>query len=143
MITVTQLKEASDTQFEDLNRLSQSLHEDGRQGSKEEIDVILANPSIALIVAKDGEHIIGMGTLYMLPKIGRLSSYIEDVIVDETYRGQGLGEKIVLELIEVARTRGAHSITLTSRPEREAAHKLYIKLGFKKRDTTVFRLPLS
>lgn len=143
MITVTQLKESSGAQFEDLYRLSQVLHEDGRQGSKEEVDAILADPSIVLIVAKDGERIIGMGTLYMVPKVGRLSSYIEEVVVDETYRGQGLGEKIVLELIQNARSRGAHSITLTSRPEREAAHKLYMKLGFKKRDTTVFRLPLS
>ncbi len=142
MITVTQLKKASSENIRELEALAGALHEDERKSSQGEVDALIENPQAILIVAKDGERIIGMGALYLNQKIGKLASYIEDVIVDDAYRGQGLGVRIVHALIDGAREKGALSISLTSRPERVAAHALYEKFGFKKRETNVFRLIL-
>lgn len=142
MITVSQLTKTSQENVKELELLSSMLHGDERYSSSDEITDILLNPSIVFIVAKDEERIIGMGSLYFHQKVGKLASYIEDVVVDDAYRGQGLGAKIVQTLIDAGRERGALSITLTSRPERVPAHKLYEKLGFKKYDTNVFRLIL-
>lgn len=142
MITVNQLTEVSEQNIQELELLSGMLHGDERRSSSEEIESILLNPSIIFVVAKDSGRIIGMGALYIHQKIGKVGSYIEDVIVDSAYRGQGLGKKIVQALIDGARERGVVSISLTSRPERIAAHTLYEKLGFKKYDTNVFRITL-
>lgn len=142
MIHITRLEKISNENVNELEALARALHEDERKSSAKEIEGLIASPSAVLIVAKDDDCIVGMGTLYLNQKIGKLSSYIEDVIVDGAYRGKGIGGKIVEALIDEARARHAGSITLTSRAERAAAHGLYEKLGFKKRDTNVFRLAL-
>lgn len=142
MITVNQLTEVSEQNIQELELLSAMLHGDGRRSSSEEIGSILLNSSIIFVVAKDSDRIVGMAALYIHQKVGKIGSYIEDVVVDSAYRGQGLGKKIVQALIDEARERGVVSIALTSRPERVAAHTLYEKLGFKKYDTTVFRITL-
>jgi len=142
MIHILLLEKASAENVKELEALARALHEDERVSSQKEVDELIRDPHAVLIVAKDDDRIIGMGTLYLNQKIGKLSSYIEDVIVDSAYRGQGIGSKIVDALIEAAREKNALSITLTSRSERAAAHALYEKHGFKKRDTNVFRLTL-
>jgi ribosomal protein S18 acetylase RimI-like enzyme len=105
-----------------------------------ELKDLILDADVDLFVARDDERIVGMGALYFIRKIGKCNAYIEDVIVDEAYRGQGLGEKLVRALIETAKQKGVRSITLTSRSERVAAHKLYEKLGFKTKETNVFQL---
>lgn len=142
MINVNQLTEVSEQNIQELELLSGMLHGDERKSSADEIARILGNPSVIFVVAKDSERIIGMGALYIHQKVGKIGSYIEDVIVDSVYRGKGLGKEIVQALIDGARERGVVSISLTSRPERIAAHTLYEKLGFKKYDTNVFRITL-
>ena len=64
------------------------------------------------------------------------------MIVSEEYRGQGLGEKIMRKVVTIARTKKLTSLKLTSRPSRVAAHRLYEKLGFEKKETEVFGLKL-
>ena len=64
---------------------------------------------------------------------------IEDVVVDEALRGRGIGEALSREALKVARENGARTVDLTSRPSREAANRLYQRIGFKLRDTNVYR----
>ncbi|MES2135120.1 MAG: GNAT family N-acetyltransferase [Patescibacteria group bacterium] len=142
MITVGQLKEVSIENCKELELLASALHVSERKTSPKEIDAILKNPYIIFVVAKDDSRIIGMGALYLNQKIGKLAGYIDDVIVDATYRGQGLGEKIVQAIITSAREHHVPSITLTSSSKRTAAHRLYEKLGFKKYETNVFKISL-
>ena len=78
--------------------------------------------------------------IYSVP--ARKKSRIEDVVVDEKYRGRGIATKLVNYAIEKAKNNGVISLDLTSRPERENASKLYLKLGFKKRNTNVYRIKL-
>jgi ribosomal protein S18 acetylase RimI-like enzyme len=64
---------------------------------------------------------------------------IEDVVVDGAARGQGVGEALVRAAIDVAAAAGARTVDLTSRPEREDANRLYLRLGFERRATNVYR----
>lgn len=142
MITISQLTEATPTSVEELEVLGRALHEDERTFSAEQLDEILHNNTAIMMVAKDGEKIIGMATLYVIPKVGSRNGLLEDVVVDAAYRGQGLGEKLVSSVIETGRERKLKSIFLTSRAVRVAAHKLYEKLGFEIKETDVFKLSL-
>lgn len=140
-MSIERLTKATQAALDDINRVNGQLHE-GRVGTLEELQTILANKDNTMVVAKDGDKIIGIATLYIFPKIGKRGAYIEDVVVDSAYRGQGLGEKIVREVIAVAREKKADSVYLTSRPIHAAAHKLYAKVGFETKDTTVFTMKL-
>jgi len=68
-----------------------------------------------------------------------LRAWIEDVVVDESARGAGAGEALVLTAISRADAAGARTVDLTSRPSREAANRLYLRLGFEARTTNVYR----
>lgn len=142
MTDVSILNSSTDTAARELAALGSTLHEDSRSMTLQALDEIVNDKNIALAVVKDANRIVGMGTLYIIPKIGKKNAYLEDIIVDEAYRGQGLGGKLTTLLIESARARGVGSITLTSRDIRVAAHKLYTKLGFKIVETNVFKLKL-
>jgi len=85
---------------------------------------------------RDGERIIGLATLAPIYRFNGFKGHIEDVIVDESYRGQGLGRKLIEHLLEKARSLHMTQVTLTSdpaNPKRAAARDLYAKLGFVER----------
>jgi ribosomal protein S18 acetylase RimI-like enzyme len=71
-----------------------------------------------------------------------LKAWIEDVVVDESARGKGVGEVLNRAAIDEARRRGAKNVSLTSRQSRETANRLYQRLGFEPYDTNVYRLKL-
>jgi phosphinothricin acetyltransferase len=100
---ITRLTEASEAALADINRVNAQLHDDGRQGTIDDLRAIVNDKNSILVVVKDGEKIIGLASLYVLHKIGKRSGYIEDVVVDEAYRGKGLGEQLVRKTIEIAR----------------------------------------
>jgi ribosomal protein S18 acetylase RimI-like enzyme len=68
--------------------------------------------------------------------------YLEEVVVDPSVRGPGVGRRLVAEAVDVARSKGLDFVELTSRPSREAANALYRSLQFAQRETNVFRLEL-
>ena len=76
-----------------------------------------------------------------IPSGGR--AWIEDVVTDETARGRGVGEALTLRAVELAGAAGARTVELTSRPSREAANRLYLRLGFETRETNVYRLEIG
>ena len=65
--------------------------------------------------------------------------WIEDVVVDESQRGKGIGKELMLSAIDYSKSLGSKDIRLTSRPSRIAANELYLKLGFKKYETNFYR----
>ena len=139
---VERLTVVNEQMLADINHVNQQLHDDLRKGTLSELRMIVEDKNCAIVVAKDGEKIVGIATLYILQKIGTRSAYIEDVVVDSNYRGKGLGEKLVREVIEIARAQNVRKLYLTSRQIHTAAHSLYRKVGFKVKETTVFRLGL-
>jgi RimJ/RimL family protein N-acetyltransferase/prolyl-tRNA editing enzyme YbaK/EbsC (Cys-tRNA(Pro) deacylase) len=108
--------------------------------SAEEVRRIVASPACHLLVARDGEgRIVGMLTLVVFPIPTGVRAWIEDVVVTAAARGQGVGERLNREALRVARELGARTVDLTSRPSREAANRLYARLGFERRETNVYR----
>lgn len=144
-VVIERLTEATPNALADINRLIDQLREDGgvSAGAIADLESIVGNKSCVMVVARDGEKIVGTATLYMFTKIGKRVAYVEDVVVDSAYRGQGLGEGLMCALIQAARSEGLHSLSLTSRPARAAANALYQKLGFELKETNAYRLRLS
>jgi ribosomal protein S18 acetylase RimI-like enzyme len=78
----------------------------------------------------EGEKLIGMGWIFPRQTLSRKQAVVEDMIVDNAYRGKGYGKKMLLELINFAKKEGMDMIELTSHPSRIAANELYKKCGF-------------
>lgn len=108
---------------------------------------LLGQKDYHLFVARDNEKkvapIIGMASIifYQIPT--GYKAIIEDVIVDQNYRGKGIGKALTQELIKLAREKNVQYIDLTSSPSRVAANQLYQKLGFERRETNVYRLKIQ
>ncbi len=105
-----------------------------------ELQNLIDSPS-ALILARapgvEGE-IVGAATLGVFRTPSGLHAHVEDVIVDEAMRGQGIGEALVNHLLQIAREMGLKGVSLTCNPHRVAANSLYQKMGFKKWETNVY-----
>lgn len=136
---VTEVGDDLVTAFERLiPQLSSSAPPPGRAG----LEAIVGNANCALFVARIDGAIVGSLTLAMYPLPTCVKAWIDDVVVDETARGHGVGEALNRAALEEARRRGAKEVDLTSRPQREAANRLYVRLGFVQRDTNVYRIEL-
>ena len=102
------------------------------------IERVLADPRAVQLVARDGGAIVGVLTLLVFELPTGLKARIEDVIVDERARGQGVGEALVAEAQRLAEEAGVIAIELTTARQREAANRLYARLGFERRETNVY-----
>jgi ribosomal protein S18 acetylase RimI-like enzyme len=108
----------------------------------DELAAIVASPDQVLYLARLDGRIVGTLTLafYRIPTA--LKAWIEDVVVADTARGHGVGEALSRAAIDEARARGAKHVSLTSRPSREAANRLYQRIGFDRYETNVYRYSL-
>lgn len=122
-----------------FNRLLPQLTNDIQMPSKEYLQSLAESENTHLIIAYDGNVIIGTTTLIINKLPSGIKAWIEDVIVDDTVRGKGVGKQLVNFAIKLAKEKGIKKIDLTSNPQRVAANGLYIKLGLKKRDTNMYR----
>jgi ribosomal protein S18 acetylase RimI-like enzyme len=91
-----------------------------------------------LVVRADEGAILGAAslTVYLAPT--GLRAIIEDVIVDQPARGQGVGEALVRRCLDIAHGKGVPTVTLTSNPKRESANRLYQRMGFIRRETNAY-----
>jgi ribosomal protein S18 acetylase RimI-like enzyme len=105
----------------------------------EDLQKIVQSPATTLLVAKTNETVKGMLTLAVFHVPTGARAIIEDVVVDERHRGQGIAAALVQNALARAEAAGARTVDLTSRPSREAANSLYRKLGFEQRQTNVYR----
>jgi ribosomal protein S18 acetylase RimI-like enzyme len=106
-----------------------------------ELTTIISSGSTVFIARVDGV-IHGSLTLVLYRIPTGLKAWIEDVVVDEAARGHGVGQALNLAALDEARKHGAKAVSLTSRPSREAANRLYQRIGFSSRDTNVYRYDL-
>jgi len=121
-------------------RLIPQLSKSSPPPSREVLEEIVASDATHLLVARDeAGRVLGSLTLVLFRIPTGLRAWIEDVVVDGEARGQGVGEALNRYAIDVAAERGARSVDLTSRPSREAANRLYRRLGFEPRETNVYR----
>jgi ribosomal protein S18 acetylase RimI-like enzyme len=92
-----------------------------------------------MFIARHEGNIVGSLTLAVFAIPTGIRAWIEDVVVDESARGLGAGEALTMAALDTAKAKGATSVDLTSRPSREAANRLYLRLGFVARTTNVYR----
>jgi ribosomal protein S18 acetylase RimI-like enzyme len=104
-------------------------------------EIVEAQASTVLVARdlRDQGRIVGMLTLIVFRIPTGVRAWIEDVVVDETARGRGVGEALSQEAVRRALALGARTVELTSRPSREAANRLYQRLGFVRRDSNLYR----
>jgi ribosomal protein S18 acetylase RimI-like enzyme len=102
---------------------------------------IVESPSTTLLLARDADtgEIAGMLTLLVFTVPSAVRAQIHDVVVDATARGHGIAEKLVRHALELAKEAGAKNVDLTSRPSREAANRLYPRVGFRRHETNLYR----
>jgi ribosomal protein S18 acetylase RimI-like enzyme len=138
-----QVEEATEL-FEGLpevvERLVRQLSRSSPAPSATELEEIVRSPASHLLLARDADgEIVGMLTLAVFRIPTGLRAWVEDVVVDEAVRGRGVGAELTNAAIRLAAERGARTVDLTSRPSREAANRLYQRLGFVQRETNVYR----
>ena len=92
---------------------------------------------------EEGGELIGMGWIFSRQTKLRHQAVVEDMIVDERYRGKGLGEKILLDLIRWAKAQSVEVVELTTNPKRLAANSLYQKAGLKLTETNHYLLKFN
>ena len=125
---------------EAVERLVPQLSRSNPPPSTAELSDVVASPATDLFIAiDDAGVVIGMATLATFRIPTGLRAWIEDVVVDEAGRGQGVGEALTNAMVARARELGCRTVDLTSRPSREAANRLYQRLGFELRETNVYR----
>ena len=137
---ITQATTVLDELVAAFARLVPQLSNSAPAPTRAELEAIVESPATTLLLAEDDEGaVIGSLTLALFRTPTGTRAWIEDVIVDESARGQGAGEALVAEAIRLAAEAGARTVDLTSRPSRDAANALYEKIGFRMRETNVYR----
>jgi ribosomal protein S18 acetylase RimI-like enzyme len=139
-IEIQVLSDVTNEDVRAINRLLPQLSGSAPPLDGEAVRQIATWQGNSLLAARSAGEIIGILTLvtFLIPT--GLRARIEDVVVDEAARGQGVGAALTREAIRIAQAEGARTIDLTTRPSRDAASRLYERLGFARRDTRVYRL---
>ncbi len=146
MISVLRIKNTKFIEgfIDGINRLLPQLTSSDKNLSitKSELQEALRNPNFYLLIAKDlsqkyPKNFVGMGSIFFQRNLGRWTSEIHDIVVDKNFRKHGVGTKIVIELVNIAKDfarqkKSKIKLYLTSRPSRVEANKLYLKIGFVK-----------
>jgi len=135
--------QADEELYNAFQRLVPQLTNNNPPPSLNDLTALVRDSSSTLMVARnDRGEIAGALTLTIYRVPTGIRSIIEDVIVDNSVRGQGVGEALMKRAIEIAREKGAGNISLTSNPMRESANRLYLRMGFKKRETNAYQIKL-
>lgn len=122
-----------------FDRLIPQLSSSNPPPTSEELAEIVGSEASRLFVARVDGAIVGTLTLVVFRIPTGVRAWIEDVVVDSSARGAGVGERLNRAAVEEANRLGARTVDLTSRPNREAANRLYRRLGFVERATNVYR----
>ena len=125
-----------------LSRLIPQLSSSSPPPGPDELAEIVASPDSVLFLARVDGRIVGCLTLALYRIPTGLKAWIEDVVVDAAAARRGIGEALNRAALDEARRRGAKDVSLTSRPSREAANRLYLRLGFERRETNMYRYRL-
>jgi ribosomal protein S18 acetylase RimI-like enzyme len=141
-IRIEAAREASPELLEALAALLPQLNPNLPAPTSEHLAVLLEDPGATLLIARDGDAIVGTALVIVYPTTMRVESRIEDVVVDGAARGRGIGEALIRECIEVARRRGASIVELQTARVRVAANRLYERMGFERRDSNPYRMTL-
>ncbi len=140
-VVIEEVAETSPEVVAAIQRLVPQLSRNAAVPTEAELAEIVTSPATVLFVARDRStgEIIGTLTLALFRIPTGVRAWIEDVVVAESGRRRGVGEALTRAAIDRAEAAGARTVDLTSRASREAANRLYRRVGFQQRDTNVYR----
>lgn len=140
MTSVSVVSTVDDELVEAMARLVPQLSRSAPPPTVEELGTIVGSPATTMLVARDATgRIVGSLTLAVFRIPTGVRAWIEDVVVEDAARGAGAGAALVRAAVALAARQGARTVDLTSRPDREAANRLYVREGFEARTTNVYR----
>ena len=140
MITISELTECTTESLNAVNRLLPQLSASAKAISMDRLLELTETDSTMLFLGADQEgEILGMLSLIVIKIPTGYKAWIEDVVVDQSARGNGIGRALMDHALEKAKKCGVKSIDLTSKPSRESANQLYQSLGYEIRQTNVYR----
>jgi ribosomal protein S18 acetylase RimI-like enzyme len=143
---IVEIRQVTDELVEAFQRLTPQLSSSAAVPSVDELEDIVSSRASILLVARDPEldwKILGSLTLVVFRIPTGVRAWIEDVVADTDQRGRGIGEALTRAALERAKQEGAKTVDLTSRPTREAANRLYQRVGFVQRVTNLYRYDLE
>lgn len=143
VVDIIEVTEVDDELVAAFERLIPQLSSSNPPPSRDHLARIVASEASHLLVAVEDGTVLGSLTLVVFPIPTAVRAWIEDVVVDSAARGKGVGAALNKEALALAQAAGASTVDLTSRPSREAANRLYQRLGFEPRDTNVYRKVLE
>jgi ribosomal protein S18 acetylase RimI-like enzyme len=115
-------------------------------GEKEQTnlkEVLEEENRITLAFCEDNNEVIGIASMCTYKVISGKKGWIEDVVVDEQYRGQGIGRKLMEKLLEEGKKKGLTEILLFTEDHRIPAIKLYSDLGFQLKESRIYTLKIQ
>ena len=145
-VQITEVTEVTPEVVEAFERLIPQLSSSNPPPGEGELKAIVTSRASVLLVARDPDRdgrIVGSLTLVLFRIPTGVRAWIEDVVVDGEARGRGVGDALNRFAIDHARRAGARTVDLTSRPNREAANRLYQRIGFEPRETNVYRFTID
>lgn len=133
-------KEVRTEYIDGINNLLGQLTSSPKEMNEALLRTIVESDRTHLFLAYIGNHMVGMATLaaYVIPT--GTKAWVEDVVVDNNFRGMNIGKRLVNHVVEYTKKYSPCSLMLTSRPMRVAANKLYQSVGFEKRETNVYKI---
>ena len=138
-IIIEELSDVTDDVVDAFRRLVPQLSTSAAPLDAAALRAIVSSPAVTVLLARSESEIVGTLTLVTFPIPTAYRAWIEDVIVDDSARGQGVGMLLTEEALKLAKEAGARTVDLTTRPSRVAAGRLYERAGFIQRDTRVYR----
>lgn len=141
-VAITVVTEVTSELVEAFARLIPQLSSSNPAPTRAQLEEMVDSKASTVLVAEVDGQIVGTLTLVMFRIPTGIRARIEDVVVDESARGLGVGALLNQAALDEARRRGARTVDLSSRPSREAANRLYQRLGFETRETVVYRYDL-
>ncbi len=143
-VRIAQLTEINQSQSKQIFYLIKQLTSNYRQTSLVYHRKVLKNPAVKVLAAIDSQNkIIGIITLVIYNKLdGVKKLYIEDFVVDQQFRGRGIGTSLLKAAIDLARKNNCHTVHLTSASHRTEANRLYHQFGFQLYQTNYYKYSL-
>jgi ribosomal protein S18 acetylase RimI-like enzyme len=142
-VQVEVAREATQELVDAFGRLLPQLSSTAEPLDRAAVGRLVSCATNTVLVARAEGTVVGTLTLVLFPAPAGLRGRVEDVVVDSAARGRGIAALLIEQALLIGREAGARTVDLTSRPDRTAANRLYERLGFRVRESTVYRFPVE
>lgn len=142
-IEITRLEVVTDEITETIGKLILQLVKDRPAPTRGHLEKVIKSDNSLVFIAQEKGRIIGTFSMVIYRISTGVKASIEDVVADSSVRGRGVGEAMLRYAVKYASDMGISKLDLTSEPSRVAANALYRKMGFKSRETNIYRLEIS